>query len=431
MEHFIQGNSRAYNSISSTSAVREFYDKRSPYNGTLVNHHDNSDTKYRLSCDKIATGDNQVGKSLIRHLLLNKNEDNFKCSAAVAELIPPSETWSSSVNLSANSFTASDLGKQNNDKLETLEWRNVGVLADTQKYSFEFYTDKNSKLFTDKDLKASSGNDCRQRKADESVKTENTPTSSMKTHDFPVGKDIGIADRSEADKKNPKSSFGSVKLLEINPLGFDAKKRQTDCLIPRKRPRKSFPRKLNPGRGNFDFDLLSNCSEETLSADEITPELSPQRCTSVASPVHKDGCTSILSSRRDLCKPVVSFGKGQQSATAVAAVKDEQSSIVASFEEEVKGCEGSCAEREEQRSPVVSTEKEKKSVVAVQCNTELPPEKEVQSISKVSLEKRDLSEACVLPESMGSHRVSHRGTKIVFKRTGGNDKRQRTCVCNC
>ena len=253
----------------------------------------------------------------------------------------------------------------------------------------------------------------------------------MKTHDFPVGKDIGIADRSEADKKNPKSSFGSVKLLEINPLGCDAKKRQTDCLIPRKRPRKSFPRKLNPGRGNFDFDLLSNCSEETLSADEITPELSPQRCTSVASPVHKDGCTSILSSRRDLCKPVVSFGKGQQSATAVAAVKDEQSSIVASFEEEVKGCEGSCAEREEQRSPVVSTEKEKNSVVAVQCNTERPPEKEVQSISKVSLEKRDLSEACVLPESMGSHRVSHRGTKIVFKRTGGNDKRQRTCVCNC
>lgn len=46
----------------------------------------------------------------------------------------------------------------------------------------------------------------------------------MKIYDFFVGKDIGIVDCLEVDKKNLKFFFGSVKLLEINLFGCDVKK---------------------------------------------------------------------------------------------------------------------------------------------------------------------------------------------------------------
>ncbi|XP_022791222.1 uncharacterized protein LOC111330603 isoform X2 [Stylophora pistillata] len=423
-EPIIQGNSQAYNSLSSTLAAREVFEDKSSYNKTLINGNGKTDTKCWLSCDKIAAGHNRAGKSLLRHLLRNKIEDNYKSSVAVAELFSVSETLSSSVDLSANCFTDSNLRKQNSNNLETLGWRNFGVLSEKndQKCSIEFYTDKNSKLFAEK---TSPGNDRLQRKVDDSIKTDNTPTSSLKTLDFPVSKDIGTVDLSEVDKNNQKSSSVSVKsFLKVNPLGCDAEKRCTDCLIPRKRPRKSIPKKLNPDREYLYSDLHRTCSEETLSANEIIPELSPQRCTTVASPVREDECTPIISSRRDSCKPLVSLGKGQQSETDISTVMEEQKSTVVSFEMEGKDAASFSAEREEQRSPVVSTEKEKKSAVAVsfhkrQNATEPSPEKEIQSISKVSPGKRDLCEPCVFSDSTGSHRVSCGGTRIVFRRTGG------------
>ena len=402
LEQLNPRTSQFQNTIASSPAMTEVFEKRSPYKSTLKKDYSDSAMECSSSRDKITLVNEQEGFSKIRHLLMTEqvhnNEDNYNCSAAIAKVFPASEKLSSPVEFHGKSTTFSELRKRKSDSLETLDWRNVGVLAENSDHrnSYELDTDKNSKLFTGKDLKPSAGSNCHHRQA--------SGSSNVGNHFHP-----------EPDKKDRKSCSGTAKFsLEMNPGGRDAKNRKTDCLIPRKRPRKSIPRKLDLDKANLCSDFLSTDSEETLSADEITPELSLQRCASVASLVSEDKCTPGNSSRSQ-CKLVVSPGREEQCPPVISTKREEQGAAVVS------------KEREEQRPPVNSTGREDKCAAAVS------PSSKDQSTPVVSPDREDksLSAAEVFPNNMASDAISSSGTKVVFKRTRGNERTQKTCVHEC
>ena len=426
LEQLNPRTSQFQNTIASSPAMTEVFEKRSPYKSTLKEDHSDSAIECSSSRDKITSVNGQEGFSKIRHLLMTEqvhnNEDNYNCSAAIAKVFPASEKLSSPVDFNGKSTTFSELRKRKSDNLDTLDWRNVGVLAENSDHrnSYELDTDKNSKLFTGKDLKPSAGSNCHHRQA--------SGSSNVGNHFHP-----------EPDKKDRKSCSGTAKFsLEMNPGECDARKRKTDCLIPRKRPRKSIPRKLDLDQKNLCSDFLSTDSEETLSADEITPEFSLQRCASVASLVSQDKCTPVNSSRsqcklvvspgrEEQCRPVISTEREEQSAAVVSTEREEQRPPVISTEREEQSAAVVSTEREEKRPPVNSTGREDKGAAAVS------PSSKDQSTSVVSLDREDksLSAAEVFPNNMGSDAISSSGTKVVFKRTGGNERTQKTCVHEC
>lgn len=239
--------------------------------------------------------------SQMRGLLLsghmNKKEDYHKNPEAVRGF-PVAERMSLSRGLNAQSITFSEVSKSRSGNLhvESLRWSNIGVLTENSPDKQNLYdhvqpkTDKKSLLYLGKDLTASTGSNCPKVQGTEGFNYDSVQNSPFKTIKEPVGGTfVGRFDVAEDNKRCQEASSGTGETtgkssLETCLKEGDKQKQKTDFIIPRKRPRKSIPRKVDIARENLYSSFHSTDSEETLSADEITSELSPNECTPVVSP---------------------------------------------------------------------------------------------------------------------------------------------------
>jgi len=207
---------------------------------------------------------------------MKMNKDYLKTSHAVREVFDfPCEINTQSAMFSEDSNTR-------DGSLECLDWFSIGVLAEKS-------PDKlNLQLCSGKGLTAGKNN--RGGQITEVFNYESVLNPAIKTMKNTAGGKFEGLDIEE-DKKRFQETAGDTgktaakSSLEICLEGTENQKQKIDCeLIPRKRPRKSIPRKIDIKSALFGSGSHNTDSEETLSADEITSELSPDECTPVVSP---------------------------------------------------------------------------------------------------------------------------------------------------
>lgn len=219
--------------------------------------------------------------SQIQALLLtghvDKKEDYDKSSKVVTEVFPVAEKLSLHHGLNAKSLTFPEISKRRIGNLESFHWSNIGVL--TEKSPDKLNTYQHAQIEKDK-VQETEGFNC-----------HSVQNSFFKTLKEPVrGKCFGGLDMTEEKKLcqqasgDPGKTIGKSS-LEMCLKGGDKEEQKTDYIIPRKRPRKSIPRKVDIQRENLHSSIHSTDSEETLSADEITSDLLNYECsTAVVSP---------------------------------------------------------------------------------------------------------------------------------------------------
>ncbi|XP_078381417.1 uncharacterized protein LOC144664178 [Oculina patagonica] len=198
--------------------------------------------------------------------------------------------------LNAQSINFSEASKSRSGNLESLHWSNIGVLAEKNPDKLNLYhhvqheTDKRSPLYLDKDLTAATGSNCQKVQATKGFNYDSVQNSPLKTMKELVGGTfVGRFDVAEDIKRYQEASSGSSETTGKSSLDQETRlqegdKQKTDFIIPRKRPRKSIPRKVDIARENLYASFHSTDSEETLSADEVNSELSPNESTPVVSP---------------------------------------------------------------------------------------------------------------------------------------------------
>lgn len=284
LEQLCQRDSPYQNTLDTT---RELETTSSPGNKTVKKR--SSKPVMELSSSRDRTFQEKEPECMLqtRELLLtenvNKKEDYLKSSDAVTEVFPVAEKLSLPYEFNTKSVMFSEDNNTRNESLETLDWFSVGFLA--EKSSDEL----NLQLCSGKGLTAERNSLGGQ--TTEGFNYESRPNSSIKALKVTAGGKFGGLDIDEDKKRCQETSSDTCTCktsgkssLEMCMEGVDNQKQKTNCLIPRKRPRKSIPRKIDIERENFCSGSHSTDSEETLSADEISSELSPNKCTPVVSP---------------------------------------------------------------------------------------------------------------------------------------------------
>lgn len=211
---------------------------------------------------------------------MNKNEDYLKTSDTVTEVFSVAENLSLPCEINTQSITFSEDSNTKNGSLECLDWFSIGVLAEKSP------DELNLLLCSGKGLAAGKSN--REGQIIEGCRNESMPNyrSSTGTLKVAAGGKFG----NDEDKKgcpDTSSDIGKTagrSSLEMCLEGIDNQEQTRDCLIPRKRPRKSIPRKIDLKSEHLCLRSHSTDSEETLSADERTSESSSEKCTPVVSP---------------------------------------------------------------------------------------------------------------------------------------------------
>ena len=211
----------------------------------------------------------------------NMNEDYLKTSHAVTEVFPVAGKVSFPYEVNTQSVSFCEDSNTRNGSLECLDWFSVGVLAEKS-------PDKlNLQLCSGKGLTA--GNNTREGQITEGFNYESVLNPTIKTMKNAAGGKFESLDIDEDKKRFQETASDTGKTagkssLEMFLEGTDIQKQKVDCLIPRKRPRKSLPRKIDIKNEQFGSGSHSTDSEETLSADEIASELSSNKGTPVVSP---------------------------------------------------------------------------------------------------------------------------------------------------
>ncbi|KAL9964587.1 hypothetical protein ACROYT_G028244 [Oculina patagonica] len=210
--------------------------------------------------------------------------------------IKPKGDLRSFADLKEQGELAKIASKSRSGNLESLHWSNIGVLAEKNPDKLNLYhhvqheTDKRSPLYLDKDLTAATGSNCQKVQATKGFNYDSVQNSPLKTMKELVGGTfVGRFDVAEDIKRYQEASSGSSETTGKSSLDQETRlqegdKQKTDFIIPRKRPRKSIPRKVDIARENLYASFHSTDSEETLSADEVNSELSPNESTPVVSP---------------------------------------------------------------------------------------------------------------------------------------------------
>ena len=248
-----------------TDAVTRELDKTSPCNNTVK---ERGKSAMNLSLSRERTFQERE----LKCGYMNKKEDYLKTSDAVTEVFSVAEKLSLPCEISAQSVTFCEDSNTRNGSLECLDWFSIGVLAENIPDELKF------QLCSGKGFTAGKNN--HEGQITEGCSYERLPDSSTKTLKFAAGGKFGSLDIDEDKKRCQETSSDTGKTtgkasLEMCLEGTDNQKRKIDCLIPRKRPRKSIPRKIDIRSEHFVSGSHSADSEETLSADEITSELSP------------------------------------------------------------------------------------------------------------------------------------------------------------
>lgn len=222
---------------------------------------------------------------------INKNVD----SGAVTEVFSVAEKLSLPCEFNTESVTFSDDCNTKNGSLECLDWFSIGVLAGKQSPE---KLNLNWQLCSRKGETAGKNN--HEGKVTEGLNYGNIPNSLVKLLKVDACSKFGSLDNVEVKTRCQETSRNTGGTAgrppeEKHMEGIDNhwQKQTRDCLIPRKRPRKSIPRKIDIKSEHFCCGSHSTDSEETLSADEITSELSPNKCTSVVSPNSSSRSDSI------------------------------------------------------------------------------------------------------------------------------------------
>lgn len=211
---------------------------------------------------------------------MKKNEDYLKTSDTVTEVFSVAENLSLPCEINPQSITFSEDSNTKNGSLECLDWSSIGVLAEKS-------PDKlNLLLCSGKGLSAWKND--REGQIIEGCRYESMPNYRSSTGSSKVA--AGGKFGNDEDKKGCQETSSDIgktagrSSLEMCLEGIDNQEQTRDCLIPRKRPRKSIPRKIDLKSEHFCLRSHSTDSEETLSADETTPELSSEKSTPVVSP---------------------------------------------------------------------------------------------------------------------------------------------------
>ena len=283
--------------VTKPVTARVFNKTSSPHNRPLKEHNSGP---LCSSYDKNFEEKEPESMSQLCGLLLaghvNKKEDYHRNSEAVTEVFPVAEKLSLPHGLIGKCTSFSEVSNSINGNLESLHWFNIGMLAEKSPDKLnlhqhvELETDKNSHLYSGKELTASTESNCPKVQATEGFNNVSVQKSPFKTIKEPVSdKFVGSLDAAEDKERYQEASSGTDNTigkssLEMCLKGEDKQKQKSDCKIPRKRPRKSIPRKINIDMEAMYPSFHSTDSEETLSADEITSELSPHECTPVVSP---------------------------------------------------------------------------------------------------------------------------------------------------
>ena len=215
---------------------------------------------------------------------MNKNVDYLKTSDAVTEVFSVAEKLSHPCEMNTQSVMFSEDGNTKNGTLECLDWFSIGVLAD--KSSDEL----NLQPCSGKGLTAGKNNN--EGQITKGFNYESMPSSCIKTLKVAACGKFGSLDINEDKPRCQETSSDTGKTAgvpsqEKRKEGIDNQKQTRDCLIPRKRPRKSIPRKLDIKSEHFCSGCHSTDYEETRSAG-----LSPNKCTPVVSP-NSSGSDSI------------------------------------------------------------------------------------------------------------------------------------------
>ena len=210
---------------------------------------------------------------------MNKNEDYLKTSDTVTEVFSVAENLSQRCEINAQSITCSEDSNIKSGGLKCLDWFSIGVLA--EKSSDEL----NLLVCSGKGLTAEKNNG--EGQITEGCRYESMPNyRSTRTVKVAAGGKFGNDEDKKGCQETP-SDIGKTagrSSLEMCLEGIDDQEQTRDCLIPRRRPRKSIPRKIDLKSEHFSLRSHSTDSEETLSADEITSELSSGKSTPAASP---------------------------------------------------------------------------------------------------------------------------------------------------
>lgn len=218
--------------------------------------------------------------SQIQALLLtghdDKKKDYHKSSKVVTEVFPVAEKLSLPCGLNAKSISFPEISKRSGN-LESLHWSNIGVLTEKSPGNLNKY--KLAQIEKDK------------VQENEDFNCHHVQKSFFETLKEPVrGICFGGVEMAKEKKQCQQASSVPDKTinkpsLEIRLKGGGKEKQKTDYIIPRKRPRKSIPRKVDIQRENLHSSFHSTDSEETLSADEITSDLLNNECsTATVSP---------------------------------------------------------------------------------------------------------------------------------------------------
>lgn len=211
---------------------------------------------------------------------MNKNKDYLKTSDTVTEVFSVAENLSQPCEINAQSVTFSKDSNIRSGSLECLDWFSIGVLAEKGP------DELNLLVCSGKGLAAEKNNG--EGQITEGCRYESMPNyrSSTRTVKVAAGGKFGNDEGKKGCQETP-SDIGKTagrSSLEMCLEGIDNQEQTRDCLIPRRRPRKSIPRKIDLKSEYFCLGSHSTDSEETLSADEIASELSSEKSTPAVSP---------------------------------------------------------------------------------------------------------------------------------------------------
>ena len=269
-----QLSQRHSNHNNTTSVVTDAVTTRDLETSSPCNNTEKERVKPAMNLSSIREGNFQERQLGCGHR--NRNEDYLETSDTVTEVFSVAENLSLPCKINARSVTFSEDSNTKNGSLECLDWFSIGVVAEKSP------DELNLLLCSGKGLTAGKNN----REGQITGGCRYETRSSTGTLKVAAGGKFGndedrkgcLETSSDIGKTAGRSSLGMC--LE----GINNQEQTRDCLIPRKRPRKSIPRKIDLKSEHFCLRSHSTDSEETLSADERTSESSSDKCTPVVSP---------------------------------------------------------------------------------------------------------------------------------------------------
>lgn len=273
MENGSQSDSHKYNSVSTSSGARGVL-------RTLLEESSVKPTTGDEEC-QLYIRDTLWGKDLRSGFLMENTYNKVQClntSEAVPETLPGDNRLRSHQGPKSPGDNLSDTHISANMNLEISDWSTFGVVADSQRNHL------NSSLANKPLVAASEGEYLQKEPTEIRNSLEKAPTS--------------VSHFCNPPEQCFEGNSQSHNVMDVRP---------------RKRPRKSIPRKIDREWRKACAASHSTDSEETASADEV-PSLSPDECiTPCESPVK---CVPVSSAR---CQHISSprSAEGDSSGTKV------------------------------------------------------------------------------------------------------------------